>query len=200
MQRKRIGSVGDDLTSDTALIVALLAGAYFLVVKPIMNDFGASDADKQTVSDQVNLDPNENPFSPSFQAYVDNSNAYNSSNGFASNASRITQANQIWQNDGSPTQLTGDGTGLDLVIAAEAIYSSIGWLVQDWNTVNAMFSSITCQINIAYIANYIQVIYTKDLFSLLQKGQWSIFGVDGGMSTTALAALVNHVNDLPVTC
>jgi hypothetical protein len=183
----------NDETEDLLFKVALAAGAYFFVVRPIMNELGVNPADTATVNSQINSSAASNPFSASFTPFVSQYQSnWSSSAGFTEQA-YFAQFQQAY-NDG---QTSLNGSTSDLAVYAETINNSFGYILHDTNTVMAIFNELQYQTDVAWISAYLYYNYQKDLLSLLTNGAWTLFGLKSGLSDTDLATCINHVLSLP---
>jgi hypothetical protein len=185
----------DSNEQDELFNVALLAGAgfalYFLVVKPLLNLGGDDPADTNSLANQVATTPASNPFNYQFDSglYAQDPSTYGSS--FWNN---LSSENSAWFTDYS------SDTNLKYAKWGESVWSASS----DWGSPDAdmtsVFNLIATQADASNIAAYLNFVRNADLWTLLNKGQGSIASfLPTGMSNKALAALVNHVNSLPVS-
>ena len=69
MAAKKIGGVGEDL-----ILIGGLTAGFFLVLKPLLDQFGIDPANKATIDNQKTITPSANCFSYQFAPFVQNFN------------------------------------------------------------------------------------------------------------------------------
>ena len=85
-----------------------------------------------------------------------------------------------------------------LVVNAEAIYSDLGYFVNDNDGVVAVFKSLSSKSDVAFISGYLLANYGVDLLTFLQKGKLTFLMFNSGLPTASdLALIINYVNTLP---
>lgn len=179
-------------SDDILFKVALAAGAYFLVIRPIMNEFGVSPEDKAAVAEIDNSSPVENPFSPYFQPMVDQYQSHWLDVGEAAWFQQLQ-----WNYDNGMDQL--NGTDDDIAINAETIHNAFSlWHNLHTNDVLAVFNRLTDQAEVSLIAAYLNYVHGEDLWSLLRNGHSLLPGlIPNGIGETNMAAIKKRVDSLP---
>jgi hypothetical protein len=187
VMQKKIGSIEEDVILIGGLGVAAVFG-----IKYILASFGASDDEKNKVQDQANTTPAQNPFSPSFQPFL--------------NYWSINQTPGISVQDGMQQfyalyqQGTASGEAFQIAQWADTLSSALS--VWNWKTdVNAVFSvfnQMISQTQCAALAAYVSYNFNKDLLQWLHYGGSAIPWFPNGLSISQVAIIVSEVNSLPV--
>jgi hypothetical protein len=189
---RRIGAKGDE-TEDLIKYAMLIGFSYFFVVKPVLASFGVDPADTATVNAQITADPTTNPFSPLFQPAVDYLNKQlGGSSGFA-NAQAFWDSIETDYKNGN----TVDEYFHDIGSKAHQIFGDLS-LINWTSDIVSVFNSLTDQVSCGLIAQYFYYELGADLINKLQDGLLSFSWLKGGLSNTTTAAIINHVNSLPV--
>lgn len=185
MAGKKIGDVGED-----AILVGGLVAGYFLVVRPILSEFGLDSDTQNLLNTQATKPPTVNAFSFQF-AY-----SWYSQNPAIFSQNYWLQMAEAYSNLSDQSTLTG--TSIDVAINAEAIKSAFGWVYVSSDNVVSIFSAINYQADVSNIACYLYFVYNIDLYTLLQKGN-SPIPLTVGLYGSTLASIVARVNGLPVS-
>lgn len=205
-----------------ALEIAAIAGGYFFIVKPILKaattflHFDPVSAAKITAQKAVT--PAKNPFNINYKPFTDNFNASPPKNADGSIMSRqeyYTTVKILYNSyvDNGPGKAGNDpkwtwaqnfGTSYavyDVAQLAEDIYEKLSaWFYSDASAVIADVRTAISKVEIASISNYVYWNYNQDLLNLLDNGAnpLSIIPViSDGLADSALAALIDFVNNLP---
>lgn len=197
--------------------IALAAAAYVVVVKPLLKTIGLDPADTNLVdSTQTQASPG-NPFSPLFipavQWVTAKSGGQSPSTYYANMKSAYEQSastglqttfefvmplySWLLPSFTTPTGLTGDYYN-DVPILAEAVKGSMGAWVENTDRIKWVFSQVTSQIEVSMIAAYLSYNYGKDLLTYIRDGFLSFSWLKGGIGDANIAAIIQHVNTLPV--
>lgn len=170
----------------------LILAGYLLVVKPLMNTLGIDPADQAKVDQQTNTPAADNPFSPTFQPFVDNF-TQNQGGGVT-----IPQAMQAVYADFQAGNLQ-PGNALQLATWADTLKSSLGWFfAPDINAILSVFTQMSNKTQCAALAAYCAYNFNKDLLHWLYYGSSIIPAIPYGLSEAQLAIIVTEVNNLPV--
>jgi|SRR5579872_1133730 len=180
----------DKGTGDLVKWGALAAGAYFLVVKPIMNELGVDPADKNTIDSVSSLDPTANPFNLNFT--------------YSTKSTDQSNPGDYWQQ----LKSLGDSQGWsafdpnndlnNIYVWGEIVHNGLNWWHNvDVNGIDNVFSQVTSQGQVGDIANYLYYNYNKDLWSLLTRGEGIIPIIPNGMPSSDLANIVKKIEALP---
>lgn len=197
MENRRIGAKGDE-TEDLIKYALLLGAGYFFVVKPILAEFGVDPADTATVVNQTTIDPTINPFSPLFSpgvAYV--AKQLGSGSGLSSPQAFWDSVDNTYKTTLNPT-LDGTFGYQDIAILAHEIYGDLSFFNFTDDIVN-IFSGLPDQLTCSLIAQYFYYELGADLITKLQDGLLSFSWLKGGLPTSTIAAIINHINSLPVS-
>jgi hypothetical protein len=165
---------------DIGIKVGVVVAAYFLIVKPVMAQLGLGTSAPPNIAKQLAVSPGQNPFNPDFGPYI---NAY-----YPGSAVSL-----LCQNGGAAVKAGSN----PLNVLAEQIYNAFGYIAHDDNAVISAFNAIQDQVSVAYIADYLDCVYQRDLLTLLQKGAWWVGSLTSGLSDTELSQIVTNVNALP---
>lgn len=202
MARKRIGG-DDDILGKVAIGGAVIVGAYFVVVKPLMNILGINPADTAAVNDQVSTPAAANPFNASFQPAVD----YYASHPAKDSTGAPVTINTAFQQ----IKAAYDNGTLASLAASDSSYSDIYTVAQIGEKLNdiyfwqwikgysaddviSLFSQIHTQTQLAELAEYMLYNFNVDLLPGLRAGLLKF-----GLNDTQLAALINQITNLPIS-
>jgi hypothetical protein len=184
---------------DLLVKIGLGVAAYFFVIKPLLNDVGASDpVAAATVQNAIITNPNENPFSYNFTPFQQagtnflrtaQSQVYGSVNNL-----------QQWYQQLNQNQNGTDFTGIQTAVVGENLWSQVNpgffssllSLTSNANTILGCFDSVTTQTQCAGIAAYLYYIYGADLITSITG---SLF--KRGLTQSDLSNLINKINALP---
>lgn len=189
---KRIGEIDEDIIIGGVL----LAGAYFFIIKPLMSTFGDDPADTNTVNTQTNKDATDNPFDPNFFPFLDWFNTTQSSSDIQGYMADIQQK-YLYHN---PQPLDPNSLPYKAAKAAEDLITALQWInfTPDTDTVISTFNQVTSQVEVGFIAAYINYNYSKDLLHFLRYGGNLFAAFPNGVTEAQLAQIINKVNALPV--
>lgn len=211
-----------DQNENEGLIItlAIAAGAYFFVVKPIMDSLGVgSGSMSATLQAQLALPASADPFTYQFQPFIDfyNNNtptipAGASTGGFSlmnlfgpsatgtanSNPSMSDFFGYLKQNPGATSQWGFLNTA-DLSARAENLKAAIA--VNPFNPLSASnqaaamsaLAGLSNQLQMAFIACYLWYNYQLDVLTYLQGSLTT-----PGLTPSNLDQLINQINSLPV--
>jgi hypothetical protein len=181
----------DDLLFKAGLAV----GAYFFVVRPLLNQFGVSPEDTAAVADVDNAAPAGNPFSIQYTPMLTKyQNDFNTIGG----APAFFTALKYEYDNGSDSY---NDTISDIAIEAENIKSALN---TKWHNVNvddvfAAFNRLQDKTDVALIAGYLSYNYDIDLWNYLRNGSWQLIPglIRNGLNDTQLATITKRINSLP---
>lgn len=209
----------DDI-GDSLIKTGLIAGAVFLIAKPLLDKLGVFDSEgKQFVEAAQSLPLSQNPFSYLFQPFqalynkpgvaTNKDSRYQFSGGEAAYWKSVKDqfVRDMAENgnfdffggvnlDGY--QLHGDE--MDTAYYGEKILDSMDlWSHVDTGDIAAVFNAQPSQIRVAAIAAYLWFNYGKDLLPYMDQGSpWAPFNLNG-VPNTVLGTIVKNVFNLPVT-
>lgn len=162
--------------------------AYALVLRPLLSEIGIDPANVAAVNAQDQLPPKSNPFNAASSG-GDNTN--------------------VWlqvKSDGDSGNFVGIGDGALVVYnAAENIYSAFHdlanqWFGSDFQKVLAAFNSLSNQMQVSQIDQYLQENYQLSLWPLLRDGYPFLpltHLLNNGLNANDLAQILSVVNNLP---
>lgn len=183
-----------DEETDIIVTGGVVAGIYFLVVKPLLADFGLDSDQQAAVNSILNLQPQQNPFSPLFQPFVD---FYINSNTGVPVQAWVDQVKANYDALDSADQQTynfSSGGDIDIAKAAEIIYHSRGFAHNNFEGVIQVFASVPSKETVAAISAYLLYNYNVDLWQFLRNGKW--YNISG-MNAADITAIINRVMSLP---
>lgn len=187
------GRVGD-IEGDVVLVGGLVLG-FFLVAKPLLDQFGADPADVATINTQKTAQPSANCFSYQFTPFVQNFNAHPSYNddGSVMTMQQFFQVVKANNDAGQPLLIDGS---INIAQLGENLRSALSaWVVAtDSTEVFAVFANFYNQTQVASLAAYLAFNYNQDLLTALTG---SLFKT--GLSTSDLALLIREMSALPVS-
>jgi hypothetical protein len=189
----------EKLLEDTLIYGGIALGAYFGIVRPILQAAGIDDpANVQTVNNINTLDPSENPFSYLFQPLVDYYQPlYDQQAGGSAQAywQGYKQAYDAQYNGNPPALGT---TSFDIAILSEQLKNAISfWHTPDSATITGIFNLAPTQRFVASMGAYFQFNFNVDLLTFLKGGKVFILVLQWGLTDNDLANIVNHVLALP---
>lgn len=185
----------DKKTEDLLFKSALIIGAYFVVVKPVLKAIGVNPVDQNTVNSQIALAPEQNAFSKDYQYGYIAYQGWSFPTDFSNEFTRFKAGSGMIE------------AGYDQI--ADALYNAfqISW----WNiaafsadiaTIQTLFSQLPEQAAVSYLDAYLQANYNVALIPLLQNGGGTILGIstiNNGLTATQMAGIILEVSKLPTT-
>jgi len=185
----------DKKTEDLLFKSALIIGAYFVVVKPVLKAIGVNPADQNTVNSQIALAPEQNAFSKDYQFGYIAYQGWSFPNDFSNEFTRFKAGYGMVE------------AGYDQIAEGirNAFVISIWNLTQfsaDINTIQTLFSQLPEQAAVSYIDAYLTANYNQGLMPLLKNGWGTILGINtlnNGLNDAQIAGLINQVSKLPTT-
>jgi hypothetical protein len=179
--------MADDSGERLLVAGAVILGAYFGVIKPVIDYFGLSAEDKQALDDISSLPPDENPFSINYQPFLD---YYSDSWSDVGMENYFKSLHPAWYEGGSPLQLVSD---------AEKIRDGFSFFGRDSDSVIATFMQLQSKSDVAFIAAYLYYNYGGDLYSFLKEGGGVLGLWNNGLTDENIAKIVRRINILPET-
>lgn len=191
-RKRRIG----DIEEDVIIGGLLLGGAYFFVVKPLMNAFGVDPADSNTVNQQANTGSDNNPFDPAFQPFID----FYTANQPDISLPEYCKAIQKMYLYHDPEPLIEGTSAYNTAMWGENLHYALNWwnLTPDTDAVKAIFNQVTSQVEVAALSAYMAYNYQKDLLHYIHFGGNLLAWIPNGLTEAETAQIVNRVNSLPV--
>lgn len=177
--------------SEVILYGAIIAGTYFLVVKPLMNSLGGDPKDQQLVDSINSTSPDENPFSSQFQDFVDN---------FTQNAPGVSieETYKSLADSYDNNELTVGTKAYNVARWGNEIDDAFSFWSggPDVNKVFAQFAQIPNKTAVASLAAFMLYAKGKELFHFMRYGR-GLPWVPNGLSIAELAQIIRTVNNLP---
>jgi hypothetical protein len=177
---------------DLMFKVALVAGAYFVIIKPILHKLGL-DTDPESEAAVNNMDtvsPEDNPFNVHFAPFQELHDNFRDTNMTVFYAALKDNCNDSLYPQGSYFA--------NLCYQSELIYDAFGfWHNAKIDDIMSVFGSLEHQTDVTEIAAYLLVNHDIDLWNWLKNGYTFMPNWRNGISDQNLNTIIKKVESLP---
>ena len=152
--------------------LAIIAVAYFGIIKPILNKTGittsATERGEESEIKKIETAPPEsNPFDPKY---------------YKSAAARRAGALLLYS--AKATELS------------RIIYNAMGYFSDDESAVYSVFRSLQTKSQVSFLSEKFRQLYNIDMLEFLKRGK-NQYNPASGLNTSEIATVINIVNNLP---
>lgn len=182
-----------DTEEDVIIPIGIGLAAYFLVLKPVLKEFGIDPEAQAAVTDVDNTQPTDNPFNMNFAGGSIAKGGFQYPATFTSLKSRY--------NSHDPTLLANEQNFVQLCEQVHDAFAAFPnpTFGANFQAVLSVFNSLADQGIVSDMDAYMQANYQLSLWSLLKNGFpfLPFLPFTNGLSTNQLAQIVTIVNALP---